>query len=76
MTSASIDMRTKPTLTGRSALLKPVSVDDVPGLLDMLADREGNRLTGTHAEFDEETARRWYATRAEQDDRLDLAIVE
>jgi RimJ/RimL family protein N-acetyltransferase len=76
MDSASMDMRSKPTLTGRRVLLRPVSVDDVPGLLDMLADRQGNRLTGTHAEFDEQTARRWYATRAEQDDRLDLAIVE
>jgi RimJ/RimL family protein N-acetyltransferase len=76
MTIASIDMRTKPTLNGRRVLLRPVSIDDVPGLLDMLADREGNRLTGTHAEFDDETARSWYATRGEQDDRLDLAIVE
>jgi RimJ/RimL family protein N-acetyltransferase len=76
MTTGSIDMLTKPTLNGRRVVLRPVSIDDVPGLLDMLADTEGNRLTGTHAEFDEETARRWYATRGEQDDRVDLAIVE
>ena len=48
----------------------------MPGLMDMLADPESGRLTGTHAEFDEATARRWYASRGEQDDRLDLAIVE
>jgi RimJ/RimL family protein N-acetyltransferase len=76
MTSASIDLLVKPTLIGSRVLLRPVSVDDVPGLLDMLTDPEGNRLTGTHAQFDEATARRWYATRGEQDDRLDLAIVE
>jgi RimJ/RimL family protein N-acetyltransferase len=76
MPSASIDLRAKPTLASKRVVLRPVSVDDVPGLLDMLADPEGIRLTGTHAEFDEETARRWYATRGEHDDRLDLAIVE
>ena len=53
-----------------------MSEDDVPGLMDLLADPESGRLTGTHAEFDEATARRWYASRGEQDDRLDLAIVE
>src|SRR5688572_7905767 len=57
-------------------MLRPVSVDDVPGLMDRLADKESGRLTGTHAEFDEATARRWYTTRGEQTDRLDLAIVE
>jgi RimJ/RimL family protein N-acetyltransferase len=73
---APIDLRTKPTLTGERVILRPVAEDDVAGLMDLLADPEGNRLTGTHAEFTEEQARRWYATRREQDDRLDLAIVE
>ena len=44
--------------------------------MDMLADPDSNRLTGTHAEFTAEQARRWYGSRGEQDDRLDLAIVE
>lgn len=73
---ARIDLSTKPTLTGERVVLRPVTAEDTAGLLDMLADPESRRLTGTHAEFDEETARRWYATRVEQDDRLDLAIVE
>ncbi len=73
---APIDLRTKPTLTGERVILRPVSEDDVAGLMDLLADPEGNRLTGTHAEFTEEQAGRWYATRGEQDDRLDLAVVE
>jgi RimJ/RimL family protein N-acetyltransferase len=71
-----MDFTTKPTLTGERVVLRPVSVDDVPGLMDLLSDPESGRLTGTHAEFDEATARRWYATRGEQTDRLDLAIVE
>jgi RimJ/RimL family protein N-acetyltransferase len=76
MTTTAIDLATKPTLTGERVILRPVSEDDVAGLMDLLGDAEGNRLTGTHAEFTEEAARRWYATRGEQDDRLDLAIVE
>ena len=74
--AATIDLRTKPTIEGERVTLRPVSEDDVAGLMDLLADPEGNRLTGTHAEFDEATARRWYASRGDQDDRLDLAIVE
>ena len=70
------DLATKPTIVGERVILRPVSVDDVPGLMDLLADADGNRLTGTHAEFTEEQARRWYGSRGEQDDRLDLAIVE
>ena len=74
--SATIDFATKPTLAGERVILRPVSEADVPGLMDLLADPEGNRLTGTHAEFTEEQAGRWYATRGEQDDRLDLAVVD
>jgi RimJ/RimL family protein N-acetyltransferase len=75
-TEPPIDLATKPTLTGERVILRPVSADDTPGLMDMLADPDSGRLTGTHAEFDEATARRWYATRGEQNDRIDLAIVE
>jgi RimJ/RimL family protein N-acetyltransferase len=72
-----IDMRTKPTLVGERVLLRPVTVDDVPGLMDLVADEEGNRLTGTRdLDLSEEAARSWYASRGEQEDRLDLAVVE
>jgi RimJ/RimL family protein N-acetyltransferase len=73
---APIDFATKPTIVGERVVLRPVSVDDVPAFTDLVTDVEGNRLTGTHATFDEPTLRRWYATRGEQQDRLDLAIVE
>ena len=69
-------MSVKPTLTGQRVILRPVSVDDVPGLLDLVADEESARLTGTHETFEPERLREWYATRDEQDDRLDLAVVE
>jgi RimJ/RimL family protein N-acetyltransferase len=66
----------KPTLVGGLVLLRPVGGEDVPGLIEMLHDPEGNRLTGTRGPFDRERAEAWYATRAEHDDRLDLAVVE
>jgi RimJ/RimL family protein N-acetyltransferase len=66
----------KPTLTGERVELRPVTVDDVSGMADVLADPEGDRLTGTHETFTEEQLRTWYATRGEQTDRLDLAVVD
>jgi RimJ/RimL family protein N-acetyltransferase len=72
-----IDMKTKPTLVGDRVILRPVSAGDAPGLLDLVSDEEGNRLTGTRGlELTQEAAQRWYATRAEEDDRLDLAVVD
>ena len=70
-------MRTKPILEGERVILRPVSADDAAGLLDMVADEEGNRLTGTRGlDLTLEAARNWYASRGDDDDRLDLAIVE
>jgi RimJ/RimL family protein N-acetyltransferase len=66
----------KPTLVGDLVLLRPVSGADVPGLIEMLQDPESMRLTGTHSDFDAAVAENWYATRAEHDDRLDLAVIE
>ncbi|MEV4437955.1 GNAT family protein [Streptomyces sp. NPDC049577] len=68
--------RHKPTLTGELVRLRPVTAEDVPALLPMLRDPEVARLTGSHAELDEAAIRTWYATRGEQDGRLDLAVVE
>lgn len=71
-----IDMSMKPTLTGDRVILRPVSTEDVPGFLEMLADEESGRLTGSHGSIEPDAARTWYATRGAQPDRLDLAIVE
>ena len=72
-----ISFAEKPTLTGDLVQLRPVGVEDVPGLLALLGDPESRRLTGMHGDdFPEDRARAWYASRAEHDDRLDLAIVE
>ncbi|GAA1025969.1 GNAT family protein [Virgisporangium ochraceum] len=66
----------KPTLTGERVILRPVTVDDVPGLAAMLDDPEGRQLTGTHATFTSEQLYAWYATRGGEPDRLDLAVVD
>ncbi|MEQ4203969.1 GNAT family protein [Actinopolymorpha sp. B9G3] len=71
-----ITLAAKPTLLGDLVLLRPVGVADVDGAAELVTDPETVRLTGTHAALDRKRLERWYATRGEQDDRLDLAVVE
>jgi RimJ/RimL family protein N-acetyltransferase len=73
---AEISFAEKPTITGDLVVLRPVGVADAPALLSATLDPEVNRLTGTHTKVSLEELERWYASRAEQHDRLDLAIVE
>ncbi|MDT0469491.1 GNAT family N-acetyltransferase [Streptomyces gibsoniae] len=70
--------RFKPTLDGELMALRPVTVNDTNALLPTFQDAETTRLTGYHAEGepDEARLRAWYGTRADHDDRLDLAVVE
>ncbi|GGX54086.1 GNAT family N-acetyltransferase [Streptomyces fructofermentans] len=71
------DFSVKPVLTGEKALLRPFSEDDVPVMAEILADPEVLRLTGSPVtDFDPERLHAWYATRSEQDDRLDLGVVD
>ncbi|MET9916758.1 GNAT family protein [Streptomyces sp. NPDC006435] len=72
------DFLDKPSLQGEKVLLRPVTADDVDALMPMLLDAEAARLTGSHHYdgLDEGRIRSWYGSRAEQDDRLDLAVVE
>lgn len=74
-----------PTIVGARVVLRPFTDADVEAMGPVLADPEVLVLTGsvpTTAEADaaaptlDEATRRWYATRAEQEDRLDLAIVD
>lgn len=65
----------KPTLPGKLVTLRPVCAADAVSLATA-ADSEVNRLTGTRRSFSPAELERWYATRGEHDDRLDLAIVE
>jgi RimJ/RimL family protein N-acetyltransferase len=72
-----ISLAIKPTLTGDRVLLRPVAVEDVDFIPD--DDPEAMRLTGSHPRpepVSPEFMREWYATRADHDDRLDLAVVD
>lgn len=68
----------KPTLAGELVRLRPVTADDVPALMPMFQDEEVQRLAGSNSDrlFDERALRAWYGTRADHDDRLDLAVEE
>lgn len=72
-----ISLADKPTLSGDKVLLRPVAVEDVDFIPD--DDPEAMRLTGSHPRpepLSREFMREWYATRADHDDRLDLAVVD
>ncbi len=75
----------KPTIVGAGVVLRPFTDDDVEAMGSVLADPEVLRLTGSvHTTAQarsvdptlDEATRRWYDTRADQEDRLDLAIVD
>ena len=66
----------KPTITGDRVTLRPVTAADADGLWETVHDPEGHDLTATAASFTREQIEAWCASRAEQDDRLDLAVVD
>ena len=74
-----VSFREKPRLVGPLVELRPVTVADAPGLVELLHDPEVRRLTGTPGRPRPGALRRaeeWYGSAAAADDRLDLAIVE
>ncbi|MBM6405461.1 GNAT family N-acetyltransferase [Phycicoccus sp. CSK15P-2] len=78
------DLATEPTLVGELVELRPFTGADAPRMAQILSDPEVRRLTGsvdTSAEAEQaqpvdDHLVRWYTTRAEQPDRLDLALVD
>jgi len=64
----------KPTLTGERVRLVPLGAQHADPLHTKLGDAEGRRMTGTHRNFTLADIQAWCASRAEQPDRLDLAI--
>lgn len=79
------DFALKPTLVGERVTLRPFVPEDLPGMAAAVADPDVRRLTGSvHTAREAESAdpeadevlRRWYGTRNEQTDRLDLAVVD
>jgi RimJ/RimL family protein N-acetyltransferase len=80
--------KAKPTLYGEFVTLRPFQERDITAMADILTDPEVLRLTGSvhstaeagvgagaeSVPFDAAT-RSWYETRADHQDRLDLAVV-
>jgi len=66
----------KPTLTGERVVLRPMVAEDAEHMWRDMQDEEGMRLTGTHSTFERDQVGEWCATRADQTDRLDLAVVD
>jgi RimJ/RimL family protein N-acetyltransferase len=65
--------RDQPTLSGELVRLEPLGPAVLDGYVQLLADPEGRRMTGTHEEFTLESIERWLASRAAQHDRADWA---
>jgi RimJ/RimL family protein N-acetyltransferase len=73
--SEKISLAAKPTLRGEKVLLRPVAAADAAFLTE--PDAEGDRLTGSHPRgLTMAQLENWYATRADFDDRLDLAVID
>ena len=69
-----VSFRHKPTIVGEHVVLRPMVGDDAAAMFADFDDEEAMRLTGTHTVLTLEQIERWCATRAETDDRLDLAV--
>ncbi|WLV25447.1 GNAT family protein [Aciduricibacillus chroicocephali] len=69
-----IDLSYKPRIEGEKVVLRPFKEEDLSFLEECLKDPEVLKLTGSGADFDQESIAEWYSTRNEQTDRLDLAI--
>lgn len=66
----------KPTLTGDRVLLRPIVAADANAMWADLHDEESRRLTGTHQTFERSVVEQWCATRIDQRDRLDMAVID
>ena len=72
--AASLSLAAKPTLRATLVTLRPARHGDAAELAAV--DAETYRLTGSHREFAPAELEHWYATRGEQTDRVDWAIIE
>jgi RimJ/RimL family protein N-acetyltransferase len=66
--------RDKPTLKGPGVVLRPLTAAHAEDFWLSGRDPEIRRLTGTHRDFTREEIKAWVSSRAQQTDRLDLAI--
>jgi RimJ/RimL family protein N-acetyltransferase len=71
-----VSFATKPTLTGDLVSLRPLTAAHTADVMDTLTNTETLRLTGTRRGYRSEEIQRLLTARAEQPDRLDLAVFE
>lgn len=64
----------KPTIVGDRIVLRPMVADDAEHMWADAHDDEITYFTGSHGEFERDQILQWCASRAEQTDRLDLAV--
>lgn len=70
------DFSVKPVLHGDLVTLRVLSAADQSALQPVYADPDVARLTGSHGVPDPDQGLAWLASRADQSDRLDLAVLE
>ena len=66
----------KPTITGERIVLRPMAAGDADAMWADSHDAEITHFTGTHTDFEYHQVVTWCSTRAEQPDRLDLAVTD
>ena len=71
-----INLKHKPTILGYKVIIRPFETSDIADMEACLQDLEVIKLTGSPLDYDSESVVKWYSTRNEQVDRLDLAIVD
>ncbi|AFR09378.1 MULTISPECIES: GNAT family N-acetyltransferase [Nocardiopsis] len=67
-------LREKPTLIGENVRLVPLGPEHTDSYFSAGLDTEVRRLMGAHGHPTYEQARKWCESRADREDRLDLAI--
>ena len=67
-------MLTKPMLTGKKVILRPLTLADASAMFASLSDEETNYLTGTQESFTFEQVEAYCRSVVEADDRADYTI--
>lgn len=68
------NLKNKPIIRGNKIILRPFEIRDIEYMEDCLKDPEVLKFTGSPSDLDREKVIKWYSTRSEQVDRIDLAI--
>jgi RimJ/RimL family protein N-acetyltransferase len=72
-----MNLSVKPVLTGEKTVLRPFTAADADGIWRLIQDPEVVRFTfEPSTRLTPERLRSWYASRADQPDRLDLAVTD